>query len=124
MKSVKRQQREAHILRQMAPILQDLFKEHEVLKPLFVSRLELSSSGTKCLIFFSTFTTQEAFRDAWDTLILYKPSIRAALSNILNSRYTPEVRFEYDAAKEKERRLNEIFDSIHAKESEQADELK
>ncbi|MCK4499006.1 ribosome-binding factor A [Candidatus Babeliales bacterium] len=113
--SIKRAQRQSYILRELTPILQELFANDQALSKLFVTRLELSPDGSLCHIFFSTFSgvnPKEEYTKASSTLILYKPSVRKALSNILPSRYTPDIRFHYDAGKEKERYLNTLFEKI------------
>ena len=65
-----------------------------------------------CYIYFSTYTTQEAFETMLPKLILYKPSMRAALAKEFQSRYTPDLIFYYDKIKDKERAIHELLDQV------------
>jgi ribosome-binding factor A len=54
-KDTKRKQRQAYILRQLSPILVELFADDKELSSLFVTRVDLSSDRSVCTIFISTF---------------------------------------------------------------------
>jgi ribosome-binding factor A len=111
-RDIKRAQRQSYILNEISPVLRELFSNEDSLSQLFVTRVELSSDGSICRIFLSTFSSKTVYEQASKTLMLYKPSVRKALSQILHSRYTPDVRFHYDAGKEKERHLDGLFEKI------------
>lgn len=110
--TVKRLKREALIAKQLSPVLLQLFAEHSALSQLFLSHVGLSKDGGMCEIYLSTFSTYEAFQEALGTLKLYAPSVRSALAKILQGRYTPQIRFLYDHAVDKERELNVIFSKL------------
>ena len=115
-KNRKREQRQSYILRELGPVLRELFQDNEKLSSLFVTRVELSPNGTVCNIFFSTFEGGTEFETALETLKLFKPSIRKALSTILYGRRTPFVKFRYDAGQDKARRMHELFSQINEEE--------
>ncbi len=109
---VKRKRKEAMIARNLAPLLQNIFKEQESLKDLFISRIELSKDGGLCIIYLSSFSNSDKSKPDIDTLKLFAPSTRKALANIVEGRYTPEIKFEYDQHLEKVRVLNEVLERV------------
>ncbi|MFC1854734.1 ribosome-binding factor A [Candidatus Dependentiae bacterium] len=111
-RNIKRAQKQSYILHEITPLLSELLSNDNALSKLFVSKVELSPDGGMCHIFFSTFSSKEDYTNASEALMLYKPSVRKALATILNSKYTPDVRFHYDAGKDKERHMNKIFEKI------------
>lgn len=112
--SVRREQKKKALFRMLSSIVQNIACDDIALNSLFVSRVELSDDGSMCYIYFSTYTTQEAFEAMLPKLILYKPSMRATLAKEFQSRYTPDLIFYYDKIKDKERAIHELLDSVKA----------
>ena len=69
-KETKRKQRQAYILRQLSPILVELFSDNKELSSLFVTRVDLSSDRSVCTIFISTFDAlpQTGSKDLIDSI--------------------------------------------------------
>ena len=110
--SIRREQKKKALFRMLSSLIQTIACDDAALNSLFVSRVELSDDGSMCYIYFSTYTTQEAFETMLPKLILYKPSMRAALAKEFQSRYTPDLIFYYDKIKDKERAIHELLDQV------------
>jgi ribosome-binding factor A len=67
-KETKRKQRQAYILRQLSPILVELFSDNKELSSLFVTRVDLSSDRSVCTIFISTFDALPQNNLAFDSI--------------------------------------------------------
>lgn len=109
---VKKKRREANISRTLTPLLQSSFKEQPSLKNLFISRIELSKDGGLCTIFLAHFSTQDSEKPDLETLKLFAPSTRQALAQVMEGRYTPEIKFAYDIHLDKVRILNDVLEKV------------
>ena len=112
---VRRSQKKSFYIQQLSDfIMQIAYDEPAVLK-VFLTRVELSSDGGICYIYFSAYgansaeAREEAFNEACGRLILYKPSLRKALAQSMHSRYVPQLRFMFDEKREKEMRINDLL---------------
>ena len=112
--SIRREQKKKALFRMLSSLMQNIGSDDQALNSLFVSRVEMSDDGSMCYVYFSTFTTQEVFEAMLPKLILYKPSMRAALAKEFQTRYTPDLIFYYDKIKDKERAIHELLDSVKA----------
>lgn len=86
------------------------------LEGLFISKVELSNDGGACYIYFYTPNGIQEFGAKLPILILYKPSLRKALSQKITSRYTPELVFKFDQKFEKISKLEALLDKIKTEE--------
>lgn len=82
------------------------------LQGIFINRVSLSADSGICTVFFYSLQGEEHFNAVLDILKLYRPSLRRALAERVNKRYTPELIFKYDQQFEKHQRLEEIFEKI------------
>ena len=112
--SVRREQKKTALFRMLSSLVQTITCDDAALSNLFVSKLELSDDTSICYVYFSTYTTKEAFEALLPKLILYKPSMRAALAKEFQTRYTPDLVFYYDTVKDKERAIHELLDQVKA----------
>ena len=112
--SIRREQKKKALLRMLSSFIQNITNDDQTLKDLFVTRVELSDDNSMCYVYFSTYTTPEVFESMLPKLILYKPSMRAALAKEFQSRYTPDLIFYYDRIKDKERAIHELLDKVKA----------
>ena len=115
--SIRREQKKKALFRTLSILMQTISCDDPALSSLFVSRVELSDDGSVCYVYFSTYTTQELFDAMLPKLILYKPSMRAALAKEFQSRYTPDLIFYYDRIKDKERAVHELLDQVKANDA-------
>lgn len=110
--SIRREQKKKALFRMLSSLMQNIGCDDQALNSLFVSKIEMSDDGSMCYVYFSTFTTEEVFEAMLPKLILYKPSMRAALAKEFQTRYTPDLIFYYDKIKDKERAIHELLDSV------------
>ena len=99
---IKRSQKESLLLRELSKMLLQLSLDDAELNGLFINRVELSPKRSACYVFFYTNEGETFYRENLGKLILFKPSLRAALAKEMNNRYTPEIIFKYDKSEEKD----------------------
>lgn len=120
--SFKKAQKEKLLLRAISELFYRTASEDPELHGLSISRVELTPDKGHVLVFFYTPEGKEIFDSKLERLKLYKPSLRAALASEIPSRYTPDIRFMYDATYEQQRRVEEIL--LKVSEELEAEELK
>ncbi len=74
-----------------------------------LTRVRLSDDKSVCDIFFVTEEGEQAFQEKLQDLILYKPSLRAAIAKQIPGRYTPNLVFKYDTQEEGMRKIDQIL---------------
>ncbi|MCX5922680.1 MAG: ribosome-binding factor A [Candidatus Dependentiae bacterium] len=111
-RNIRRVQKETQLLREISNLILQTSLDAPELKELYVNRVTLSPDRSRCYVYFATNGGKEVFDKKLGHLILYKPSMRTALANSLDLRYTPDLVFRYDQISEKERRIAELFTLI------------
>lgn len=111
-KAIKQSQREVQLQREISQLLRETALDDPRLAGIFINRVSLSSDGGICTVYFYSLEGQEHFIKVLDILKLYRPSMRKALAERINRRYTPELIFRYDEQFEKQQRLEELFEKI------------
>ena len=86
--------------------------DEPVLSGFFITRIELSADGGICYVYFASYVEGKEFKEALETLKLYKPSMRKALAQSGHGRYVPNLIFKLDEVKDKQRRVDDILDTI------------
>lgn len=109
---IKKSQKESLLLKEFSNLFLQLCLDHPNFQNLFVTRAELNSNKSVCTFYFYSSEGEVDFKSKLETLKLYKPSIRKSLAQKIKSRYMPDLRFEFDAKFEKEKRVNEILDQV------------
>jgi ribosome-binding factor A len=109
---IKQARRESFFYSELASLFVKIVQDNAVLLPLSISRAELSDKGSLCTVYFTCEGGAEQFKKLLPTLLLYKPTLRHALSQTIAKRRCPELVFSYDAALEKAREIEELFESL------------
>ena len=115
---VRRSKKKSQYLRELSSFLTQISLDEPGLAQIYITRVELSSDGGMCYVYISFYNTlsgdekKEAYKDARDLLVMYKPSIRKALASRLSSRYVPDLRFVFDEKKEQEHRMADILTKV------------
>jgi ribosome-binding factor A len=109
---IKQARRESFFYSELASLFIKIVQDEKTLLPLSISRVELSDKGSLCTVYFTCESGVTQFQALLPTLLLYKPALRHALSQIIERRRSPELVFSYDAALEKARTIEEIFESL------------
>lgn len=112
---IKHAQRESFLLKEIANFFRQITLDEPSLRTLSVNRVKLSSDRGICVVFFLAPGGKEEFEQKLSTLILYKPSVRNALSKALQGRYTPNLIFKYDEGFEKQQKLEKLFEELKEK---------
>ena len=118
LRDIKRAQKESLLLRELSELFRRVIADEPQLMGLFVTRVKLSDDKSVCNIFFHSQKGPADFREKMATLLLYKPSIRKSVSQLLPSRYTPELKFKYDAQIEKQLRVEELLTKVSSSDEE------
>ena len=109
---IKRSRKESALLREISNLIHQLSLEDHKLLGLTINRVELSKNKGTCLIYFYDPNGIEAWKEKNKQLILYRPSLRKSISNSLNPRYTPELRFLYDEQFDKQQHIETLINKV------------
>ncbi len=90
---IKRAQRESFLFREFSKLYMNLAQEKPEFKDLHMSRISISADKGRCSVLFYSPLGYEFFQEKLPLLILYKPSLRKALSHLRQSRYSPDSQF-------------------------------
>jgi ribosome-binding factor A len=112
LKERRREQKTTLVYHALASILQKLSLDEPVLAKVYVTKVKMSGDYKICYVYFSTYGPKEDFDMALDILKLYKPSMKKVVADYVGGRYTADLVFRYDTAKEKERRVQELLDEV------------
>jgi ribosome-binding factor A len=111
---VKKERRKALFLREITSIIQQLASDEPAVTQVYVSNVDISANSGIVYVYFSAYMEpgQEIFDKALAVLKLYKPSIRKAFAQQVQTRYAPDLVFVFDKAKERERRVNDLLEKV------------
>jgi len=110
--SVRRAQKESLYYREISKLFQQIFMDDKSLDGLYINSVKLSPDKSVCNVLFFSDNGQEHFKKLLPDLILYKPSLRKAISQNIRSRYTPQLKFKYDVQFEKQQKIETLFDRL------------
>lgn len=112
---IKRAQKASQLMRIICTLFASATRDDSRLRGAMISRVELSVDRSTCYVYFYTPEGEEAFREVLQHLVLYKPSLRAAIAKQIPGRYTPEIMFKFDQAFEKAERVEALFAQLKDK---------
>ncbi|MFA6065755.1 MAG: ribosome-binding factor A [Candidatus Babeliaceae bacterium] len=107
---IKRAQKESALLRIISNLFMQTALDDNRIKDVFVNRVTLSPDKGSCFVFFYSPKGEEYFHEMLKILILYKPSLRKAVAQSLQARYTPELIFKFDHHFEKTLKIEQLID--------------
>ncbi len=110
--NIKRAQRESSFLRAFAGLFRELALDHPSFLQTVVTRASFSRDKSLCTFFFYTPEGPEVFKEHLELLKLYKPSLRTAMGKAVPGRRVPNLRFKFDASREKTERVNRLLDEL------------
>jgi len=111
-KDIKRAQKESLLYKHLAPLFNQIALDDPRVAGMTLNRVELSANKSTATLYFYSDQGEADFKENLDTLILYKPSLRAAIAKLVPSRYTPELIFKFDDRFEKELKINKLLDKL------------
>ncbi len=109
---IKRAKKASLLLKTISSLFYQIVRDDQKLQGLSITRLDLSPDKSHCYIFFYIQEGEEAFKSIMEQLILYKPSLRAAVSRSIAGRYTPELIFKFDTSFEKSQRIESLITKL------------
>ncbi len=109
---IKRAQKESLLLRELSTYFLRIANEDNRIKDIILNRVKLSKDKGVCTLYFYTPQGEQYFQEIMPFLILYKPSMRKALAQSINARYTPQLVFKYDIPYEKHLKIDELFEKL------------
>lgn len=113
----KRAQKESLVFQEISKLFMRITQDEPRLRNLFISRISLSKDKGVINIYFFALGGEKEFDETFNILVLYKPSLRKALSIAIPARYTPELVFKFDTVFEKQQKVEDIFAKIRSEDS-------
>lgn len=109
---IRKARKESQFLRVITTLFMSQAVEDERLRDIFINRIELSADGGLCYVLFYSERGEAYFDEILPHLILYKPSLRAALAKEIRSRYTPDIIFKFDNKFVKQQKIEQLIDKV------------
>lgn len=113
---IKRSQKESTLYKIIAQLFLEITQEQPELQGLTVNRVKLSTDKGACIVLFFSIHGKSYFEKKLPTLVLYKPSMRAAIAKAVPARYTPELVFRYDDDFAKQTEVEQLLDRLKVEE--------
>jgi ribosome-binding factor A len=111
---IRKAQKESYFHREISNLFLQITIDEPRLTGLFINRVTLSPDGGTCVVLFLAANGRPEFEEKLPMLVLYKPSMRAALAKTSRGRYTPNLVFRYDEDYEKVEKINRLLDTLKA----------
>jgi ribosome-binding factor A len=108
---IKRSQKESLYHRIISSLFLSVTRDCPELAGLFINRIELSANKSNCFIYFGA-ENEDVFKEKLETLKLYKPSIRKALGDEIQTRYVPQLTFRFDKKLKKQREIEDLMNKL------------
>jgi ribosome-binding factor A len=118
-RSYKQAQKESLYYQEIAELFRQAALDHPELKDIFPQRVTVSGDLGMCTVFFFSPQGPDYFEKHLKDLILFKPSLRAAIARRISARRVPDFRFLYDKTVEKQERLASLFTKIKVEDTEE-----
>lgn len=111
-KERRRAQKESLLRKELSKLFLEIQRNDPQFEGIYINRVSLSPDKSMVRVLFYSHEGENFFKEKLKNLILYKPSIRKALSQLIPSRYTPEIIFVFDKTFEKQCRIESLLDKI------------
>jgi len=113
--TIKKSQKEALFFKEISLLFAAEKRDNPAVRDATITKTTLSRDKGVCTVYFYT-PKEETVRDILNMLICYKPSLRKALAERINARYTPEIVFRFDKQYIKQKRIEELFEAVAQKD--------
>jgi ribosome-binding factor A len=115
---IKRAQKESVLFRLISELFRQAAFENPALANIFVNRVELSPGKSMCTVYLYTAQGKEYFDKILPDLKIYKPSMRKAIADTMQARYTADLVFKFDEQFEKTQRIERLIDTVKTNDME------
>lgn len=109
---IKKARKRSLFFKEITQLFMQATLDDKRLQGLIISDVSISSDKSACTIYFYTEKGKEHYEKVFDTLMLYKPSLRKAIATEIKLRRVPELIFKFDSKYEKRQRLEQLLESI------------
>lgn len=113
-RDIKHAQKESALLNEISRLFIQIAQDNPILQGLSITRVGLSPKKSSCFVYIHALGGLKEYEEKRPQLVLYRESIRKALSQLLYGRYVPTIRFEYDTQLDKQRRIDDIIERLKA----------
>jgi ribosome-binding factor A len=110
--NIRRAQKESAIFRLLSSLVHEATLEKPALAGMYVNRVELSPGKTVATAYIYSAQGKDHFQALLHELTLFKPSMRKALAQELQSRYTPDIVFRFDEQLQKTLHIENLLDTV------------
>lgn len=110
--AIRRARRQSILYNLITSALRQKALDDPSLNPLVITRVELSPSGGMIHIFCTHPDGKAGYEKIRPQLVLYRPSLRAAIAQELQGHVTPHIRFQFDAQRIKQERIEALLDRV------------
>lgn len=110
--NIKRAQKESLLFKEISILFNQVLIDDARIKDIFINRVKLSQDKSSCSVYFYTEKGKDYFNSILEVLTLYKPSLRKALADKINSRRVPDIIFKFDENFEKQFRIESLIEKI------------
>ncbi len=111
-RDIKHAQKESQLLQEIGQLFIQIAQDEPRLQGLYITRVKLSPDKGMCMVFFHSLDGLKAFEEKRPILVMYKSSLRKALSQLIAGRYTPDLRFTYDQQLDKQRHIDDLIENL------------
>lgn len=115
---IKRAQKESVLFRLISELFRQAALENPALADVFVNRVELSPGKSMCTVYLYTAQGKEHFDQLLPELKIYKPSMRKAIAQTMQARYTADLVFKFDQQFEKTQRIERLIETVKTDDQE------
>lgn len=109
---IKLAQKERILFREISNLFLQIMHDDSRLRGISITRLKLSPDKSLCTVYCYMSEGKKFFDEKLETIKLYKPSIRKAISAKIEARHTPDIRFLFDDHYEKQEEFEQLMDKI------------
>lgn len=111
-RDIKHAQKESALLHLIGQFFVQIIQDEPALQAVSITRVQLSPDKGLCTIFFHSTGGIQEYEKVRSRLVLYKGSLRKALSQVIHGRYTPDLRFAYDTQLEKQQHMDDLIEKL------------
>lgn len=110
----KKDRAKAQFFKEFTLLFRSLALDHPSFVDIYPTRMDTAPDGSVLYVYFSGHCAKERVQELIGDLILFKPSIRKALSQQIRARYVPQLVFKFDETFEKVMRVEQLLENLAA----------
>ncbi len=108
----KKDRAKAQFFKEFTILFRGLALDQPIFNAIYPTRMDTAPDGSVLYIYFTANGGKDEVNSILGDLILFKPSIRKALSQQIRARYVPQLVFKFDETFEKVMRIEKLLENI------------